>query len=180
MFPFGAVIMKWLPFKTFQSSLSSGDDMRTGSVGDQPRGSHKVISDVARAPTQYKAIVKGVAWYISCSLIMVNIPNKRQVPLSKISHIVRTEYIYDTYIPVLYFHHVQFSKLNVYVTELIHNSHNVLAKYPTMQHFVSELCTILLQNGAFWDIDLMHCGICELGLLHFCAQVTMPQGPVSI
>ena len=30
-----------------------------------------------------------------------------------------------------------------------------------MQHFV----TFLLQNGTLWDICLMHCGICEMGLL---------------
>ena len=38
--------------------------------------------------------------------------------------------------------------------------------YPTMHHFVTEMshvCTFLLQNGALWDICLMHCGICEMG-----------------
>ena len=28
-----------------------------------------------------------------------------------------------------------------------------------------HVCTFLLQNGASWDICLMHCGICEIGLL---------------
>ena len=28
-----------------------------------------------------------------------------------------------------------------------------------------HVCTFLLQNGALWDIYLMHCGICETGLL---------------
>ena len=27
------------------------------------------------------------------------------------------------------------------------------------------MCTFLLQNGALWDICVMHCGICEKGLL---------------
>ena len=31
--------------------------------------------------------------------------------------------------------------------------------------FVTEMCTCLLQNGALWDISLMHCGICEMRLL---------------
>ena len=40
-------------------------------------------------------------------------------------------------------------------------------KYPTMHHFVTKMCTctLMLQNGAMWDIWLMHCGICEIGLL---------------
>ena len=29
-----------------------------------------------------------------------------------------------------------------------------------------NVCTFLLQNGALWDIFLMHCGICETCLLH--------------
>ena len=41
-----------------------------------------------------------------------------------------------------------------------------------MHHFVTEMCTFLLQNGALWDIHLMHCRICEMVLLlccvHFC------------
>ena len=28
-----------------------------------------------------------------------------------------------------------------------------------------HMCTLLLQNGASWDIGLMHCGICATGLL---------------
>ena len=37
-----------------------------------------------------------------------------------------------------------------------------IIKYPTMHHFVTEMCTdvhILLQNGALWDMGLVHCGI---------------------
>ena len=30
-------------------------------------------------------------------------------------------------------------------------SHNVSVSYPTMHHFVTEMCTFLLQNGALWD-----------------------------
>ena len=47
-----------------------------------------------------------------------------------------------------------------------HKSHNALDKYPTMQHFVTEMCTFLLQNVALWDMAQMHSGICEMGLLH--------------
>ena len=58
-----------------------------------------------------------------------------------------------------------------------HNSHNALDKHPTMHHFVKEMCTctcvcahahvctFLLQNGALWDMGLVHCGICSTTLL---------------
>ena len=45
-----------------------------------------------------------------------------------------------------------------------HKSHNASGKYPTMHHFVTEMYTFLLQSGALWDICLMLCGICEMGL----------------
>ena len=36
-----------------------------------------------------------------------------------------------------------------------------------MHHFVTEMRnTFLLQNGALWDICLLHCGIGEMSLLH--------------
>ena len=38
-------------------------------------------------------------------------------------------------------------------------------KYTTMHHFVTEMCTFLLQNGALWDVILVHCGICATSLL---------------
>ena len=43
-----------------------------------------------------------------------------------------------------------------------HKSHNALDKYPTMHHFVTEMCThvhISVINVALWDICLMYCGI---------------------
>ena len=33
-----------------------------------------------------------------------------------------------------------------------HESHNALDIYPTMHHFVTEMCTFLLQNCALWPI----------------------------
>ena len=30
-----------------------------------------------------------------------------------------------------------------------------------------HMCTFLLQNGALWDICLMHCKSCEMGLLTY-------------
>ena len=40
---------------------------------------------------------------------------------------------------------------------------------PTMHQFhipqCTSVCTFLFQNGASWDIYLMYCGICEMGLL---------------
>ena len=47
----------------------------------------------------------------------------------------------------------------------LHKSHNASSKYPTMHHFVKEMCTFLLQNGALWDICLMYCGICAIDLI---------------
>ena len=49
-------------------------------------------------------------------------------------------------------------------------THNAPITYHTMHHFVTKMrthvvCTFLLQNGALWVICLMHCGICEMGLL---------------
>ena len=47
-----------------------------------------------------------------------------------------------------------------------HKSHSVLDKYPITHHFKKEnMCTFLLQNGVWWDMGLVHCGICWIGLL---------------
>ena len=45
-----------------------------------------------------------------------------------------------------------------------HKSHNALDKYLTIFHFLTEMCTFWLQNGALWDMGLVHCGICATGL----------------
>ena len=37
--------------------------------------------------------------------------------------------------------------------------------YPIMHYFVTEMWTFLLQNGALWDMGLVHCGIYATGLL---------------
>ena len=34
-----------------------------------------------------------------------------------------------------------------------------------MHHFVTEMCTFLLQNGALWDMGLVHHEIYATGLL---------------
>ena len=60
---------------------------------------------------------------------------------------------------------------NVLRTDLMHKSHK--APYPTIHHFVTEMCTILLQNGALWDICMMHCGIWEMGLLYTRANIVV-------
>ena len=49
--------------------------------------------------------------------------------------------------------------------DLEHKSHNTPITYPTMHYFVTEMCTFLLQKGASWDICLVHCAICNMGLL---------------
>ena len=49
--------------------------------------------------------------------------------------------------------------------DLLQKSHNAPVPCPTMHHFVTEMCTFLLQNGALWDICFILCGICEMSLL---------------
>ena len=51
---------------------------------------------------------------------------------------------------------------------LIHPSHescNTSDQYPPMHHFVTEMCTSLLQNGTLRDMELLYCVIyttCQL------------------
>ena len=68
------------------------------------------------------------------------------------------------YGPTLYF--TNDHPVNSNPIDLIHKSHNGPVSYPTLHHFVTEMCTFLLQNDALWDICLMHCGVCEMGLLN--------------
>ena len=54
--------------------------------------------------------------------------------------------------------------------DLSHKSQNASVPYPTLQRFVTEMCTcvhISVTNGALWDICLMHSWICEMDLLGF-------------
>ena len=46
--------------------------------------------------------------------------------------------------------------------DLLPKSHHAPVPYITMRHVVIEMCSCLLLNGAFWDICLMHCEICEM------------------
>ena len=49
-----------------------------------------------------------------------------------------------------------------------HKSHNASDKYLTLHHFVTEMCThvhISVTNGVLWDMGLVRCEICEIGLL---------------
>ena len=52
-------------------------------------------------------------------------------------------------------------------------SHNTSVIYPTMHHFVTEMCTFLLQSGALWDMGWMHWEICDME--HF-ASLTINYG----
>ena len=55
--------------------------------------------------------------------------------------------------------------------DLLHKSHDAPVLYPTMHTFgnkCAQACTFLSQNGALWDIYLMHCGVCEMGVLIVC------------
>ena len=61
-----------------------------------------------------------------------------------------------------------FSKCVGYILiDLLLKSHDTPAPYLTMHHVVTEMCTCVLisiKNGALWDMCLMNCGICEMGL----------------
>ena len=48
--------------------------------------------------------------------------------------------------------------------DLLHKPHNAPVPYPTMDKYITKMCTILflLQNHAFWVISLMHRGTCEI------------------
>ena len=48
----------------------------------------------------------------------------------------------------------------------LHQSSNAQDPYATMHHFVTEMCKLLLQNGALWDICRIHCEIYMMGLLY--------------
>ena len=50
----------------------------------------------------------------------------------------------------------------------VHKSHIALGKYSAMHHFVTEICTCVHIFATKWcilSICLIHCGICETGLL---------------
>ena len=50
---------------------------------------------------------------------------------------------------------------------LLHKSNNALDKYPTVHHFVTEMCTFVSQNGTLWGVGVVDlwwiCGICTTG-----------------
>ena len=54
--------------------------------------------------------------------------------------------------------------------DLLHKSHDASVPYPTMHHFVTEMCTFLLENGALWDVCLMHYGI-SVAICEWCHAV---------
>ena len=59
-------------------------------------------------------------------------------------------------------------RLIKHIIDPLHRFYNAPVPYPTIHHFVTEMCAWLhipLQNGALWDICLLHCGICEMGRL---------------
>ena len=108
-------------------------------------------------------------------------------------HIV--ELLFCTILTMLYrYPKVQWllsSNFDIYSTsiDLSHKSHNASHKYPTMPHFVTEMCTFLLQNGALWDTwdgsinklyvlssytydeKMVHCGIWDWCIIGFVRQV---------
>ena len=53
------------------------------------------------------------------------------------------------------------------VIELIKKSKNAPVPYPTMPHSEQNMHISVL-NGAWWDMEHVHYGICENGILHFC------------
>ena len=58
-------------------------------------------------------------------------------------------------------HRCQMKHITANIIDPSHKSHNTLQKYPIMHHFVTEMCTFLLQVS--WCIvgyGTVHCGIC--------------------
>ena len=49
--------------------------------------------------------------------------------------------------------------------DLLHKPHNAQVPYLTMNQFITEMCTLLLQNHALWVISPTHCGLCEIDQL---------------
>ena len=58
----------------------------------------------------------------------------------------------------------------------MHKCHNAPVLYPAMQPFATELCFcvhIYVTLGYIWDIFLVHCGVCQMGLIRkegFCVH----------
>ena len=52
----------------------------------------------------------------------------------------------------------------VQVIELLHKSQNAPVPYPTLLHSEQKLDVhISVLNGAMWDVEEVHSGICEIG-----------------
>ena len=66
----------------------------------------------------------------------------------------------DVYHVFFYVYHVNDNCMSI-----LHKSHNALILYPTMHHFVTEMCMCAhfcyKQNGVLRDICLMYYAICE-------------------
>ena len=52
----------------------------------------------------------------------------------------------------------------VITNRLVDKFNKAPVPYPPLHHFMTEMCTCLIQNGALWRIHLMYCEICEMGL----------------
>ena len=50
-----------------------------------------------------------------------------------------------------------------YTNPTMHST--IIPQYTILWQKCAHVCTFLSQNGALWDICLMHCGICKVGLL---------------
>ena len=64
---------------------------------------------------------------------------------------------------------IMLQSLALHSINMLHKSHSTLNKYPTMHHFVTEMCTwvhIYVTNGALWSICSMYCGVCEMALFN--------------
>ena len=91
--------------------------------------------------------------------------------LNKIQHIWQTTIFYNRY----WLCHIATN----HTIDLLCKSQNAPVPYPTMHHFVTEMCTCLHISVTKWCIVrycLMHCGICNMGLLlwYNCFQCQAP------
>ena len=74
----------------------------------------------------------------------------------------------------IYKHKIKFMNIyglnnQLYNTYIIisqsYKSYKARVPYPTIHHFGTEICVFLFQSGVLWDMEQVHCGICETGLL---------------
>ena len=80
---------------------------------------------------------------------------------------IPTGHVYPQSIAVYPKSNASYTSPNIYLKhKLRQNPHNTPVPYATMHHFVTDMCTFLLQNGVLLHMGLVHCGICVQAMSH--------------